>query len=101
MLGGDCGATIQYTGNALLADDPKQTKVPGKLDFSIVPKKDKAIAQIGIFIAGVPKTAPNKANAIEFPEMVRHARTFRPSCRRRALSRSSGGPSRFPLQATA
>ncbi len=66
MLGGDCGATIQYTGNALTADDPKQTKVPGKLDFSVVPKKEKAIAQIGIFIAGVPKTAPNKANAIEF-----------------------------------
>ena len=50
----------------MTADDPKQTKVPGKLDFSVVPKKEKAIAQIGIFIAGVPKTAPNKANAIEF-----------------------------------
>ena len=66
MLGGDCGATIQYTGNALVSDDPAQSKEVGKLDFSVVPKKDKAIAQIGIFIAGVPKTGPNKANAIEF-----------------------------------
>ncbi len=31
-----------------------------------MPKEEKAIAQIGIFIAGVPKSAPNKANAIEF-----------------------------------
>jgi multiple sugar transport system substrate-binding protein len=66
MLGGDSGATIQYTGNALVSDDPAQSKEVGKLDFSVVPKKEKAIAQIGIFIAGVPKTAPNKANAIEF-----------------------------------
>ena len=66
MLGGDAGATIQYTGNALISDDPKQSKEVGKLDFSVVPKKEKAIAQIGIFIAGIPKTAPNKANAVEF-----------------------------------
>ncbi|MGH6880906.1 extracellular solute-binding protein [Hypericibacter sp.] len=66
ILGGDAGAIIQYSGNALKADDPTQSKVVGKLDFGVVPKKEKAIAQIGIFIAGVPKSAPNKANAIAF-----------------------------------
>jgi len=66
ILGGDAGAIIQYSGNALKADDPAQTKVAGKLDFGVVPKKEKAIAQMGIFIAGVPKSAPNKANVIEF-----------------------------------
>src|SRR4029077_18982457 len=66
ILGGDAGAIIQYSGNALKADDPKQSKVAGKLDFGVVPKQQKAIAQLGIFIAGVPKSAPNKANAIEF-----------------------------------
>lgn len=66
ILGGDAGAIIQYSGNALKADDPKQTKVPGKLDFAVVPKQEQAIAQIGIFIAGVPKSAPNKENAIAF-----------------------------------
>ena len=66
ILGGEAGAIIQYSGNALKADDPKQSKVVGKLDFGVVPKQEKAIAQIGIFIAGVPKSAPNKANAIEF-----------------------------------
>ncbi len=66
ILGGDAGAIIQYSGNALKADDPKQTKVAGKLDFGVVPSQAKAISQMGIFIAGVPKSAPNKANAIEF-----------------------------------
>jgi multiple sugar transport system substrate-binding protein len=66
ILGGEAGAIIQYSGNALKADDPAQTKVAGKLDFAVVPKKAKAIAQLGIFIAGVPKSAPNKANAVAF-----------------------------------
>jgi multiple sugar transport system substrate-binding protein len=66
ILGGEAGAIIQYSGNALKADDPSQSKVVGKLDFGVVPKKEKAIAQMGIFIAGVPKSAPNKASAIAF-----------------------------------
>ena len=66
ILGGDAGAIIQYSGNALKADDKAQTKVAGKLDFGVVPKQEKAIAQIGIFIAGVPKSAPNKQNTIDF-----------------------------------
>jgi multiple sugar transport system substrate-binding protein len=66
ILGGDAGCIIQYTGNALKADDPTQTKVAGKLDFGVVPKQVKAISQMGIFISGVPKSAPNKQNAIDF-----------------------------------
>ncbi len=66
ILGGDAGAIIQYSGNALKANDPAQTKVAGKLAFGVVPKQVSAIAQMGIFIAGVPKSAPNKANTIEF-----------------------------------
>ena len=66
ILGGDAGAIVQYSGNALKSDDSSQTKVPGKLDFGVVPKVEKAIAQIGIFIAGVPKSAPNKQTAIDF-----------------------------------
>ncbi len=40
--------------------------MPGKLDFGVVPKQGKAIWQMGIFIAGVPKSAPNKQNSIDF-----------------------------------
>lgn len=75
ILGGEAGAIIQYSGNALKADDPAQTKVAGKLDFGVVPKKEKAIAQMGIFIAGVPKSAPNKANVIEFLKWYTSAAT--------------------------
>ncbi len=66
ILGGDAGAVIQYSGNALKADDPTQAKVAGKLDFGVVPKQVSAKAQMGIFIAGVPKSAPNKQNSIDF-----------------------------------
>jgi multiple sugar transport system substrate-binding protein len=66
ILGGEAGAIIQYSGNALKADDPAQSKMVGKLDFGVVPKQEKPVAQLGIFIAGVPKSAPNKENAIAF-----------------------------------
>jgi multiple sugar transport system substrate-binding protein len=66
ILGGDAGAIIQYTGNAIKSDDPKQSKEVGKLDFAVVPKQTKAIAQIGIFIHGVSASAPNMDNAITF-----------------------------------
>jgi multiple sugar transport system substrate-binding protein len=75
ILGGEAGAIIQYSGNALKADDPAQTKVAGKLDFGVVPKQKKAVAQLGIFIAGVPKSAPNKAAAIEFLKWYTSAAT--------------------------
>ncbi|HEV7640133.1 MAG TPA: extracellular solute-binding protein, partial [Gaiellaceae bacterium] len=66
ILGGDAGAIIQYTGNAIKSDDPAQSKEVGKLDFAVVPKQVKAIAQIGIFIHGVSASAPNMNNAITF-----------------------------------
>jgi multiple sugar transport system substrate-binding protein len=66
ILGGDAAAIIQYSGNAIKSDDPAQSKVVGKLDFGVVPKKAAAIAQIGIFIHGVSASAPNKDNAITF-----------------------------------
>jgi multiple sugar transport system substrate-binding protein len=66
ILGGEAAAIIQYSGNAIKSDDPAQSKVVGKLDFGTVPKKEAAIAQIGIFIHGVSVSAPNKDNAITF-----------------------------------
>jgi len=66
ILGGEAGAIIQYSGNALKSDDPEQSKVVGKLDFGVVPKQEVALGQMGIFIAGVPKSAPNKEAAISF-----------------------------------
>lgn len=75
ILGGEAGAIIQYSGNALKSDDPAQSKVVGKLDFGVVPKQTAAIGQMGIFIAGVPKSAPNKAATIEFLKWYTSAAT--------------------------
>ncbi len=66
ILGGNAAAIIQYSGNALKSDDPSESKVAGKLDFAVVPEEEEAKAQIGIFISGVPKEAPNKENALKF-----------------------------------
>jgi multiple sugar transport system substrate-binding protein len=66
ILGGQAAAVVQYTGNAIKSNDPKQSKEVGKLKFATVPKQKKAIAQIGIFIHGVSASAPNKDNAITF-----------------------------------
>jgi multiple sugar transport system substrate-binding protein len=66
ILGGQAGAIIQYSGNAIKSDDPASSKEVGKLDFAVVPKQQQALAQIGIFIHGVSASAPNKDNAIAF-----------------------------------
>ncbi|HWQ24273.1 MAG TPA: extracellular solute-binding protein [Gaiellaceae bacterium] len=75
ILGGEAGAIIQYSGNALKSDDPAQSKVVGKLDFAVVPKQEKALGQMGIFIAAVPKSAPHKEAAISFLEWYTSAET--------------------------
>jgi multiple sugar transport system substrate-binding protein len=75
ILGGDAGAIIQYSGNALKSDDPEQSKVVGKLDFGVVPKQEEAIGQMGIFIAAVPKGAPHKDCAIQFLDWYTSADT--------------------------
>jgi multiple sugar transport system substrate-binding protein len=75
ILGGDAGAIIQYSGNALKSDDPAQSKVVGKLDFGVVPEQEVALGQMGIFIAAVPKSAPNKEAAISFLDWYTSAET--------------------------
>jgi multiple sugar transport system substrate-binding protein len=66
ILGGQAASIIQYSGNAIKSDDPTQSKEVGKLDFGVVPKQVKALAQVGIFIHGVSVSAPNKDNAFKF-----------------------------------
>ena len=90
ILGGDAASIIQYSGNAIKSDDPEQSKVVGKLDFATVPKQEKAIAQLGIFISGVPTAAPNKENAIIF------TRWFARTDAQTALARAGSLPVKRP-----
>jgi multiple sugar transport system substrate-binding protein len=68
ILGGKALSIVQYSGNAIKSDDPKQApKVHGKLDFGTVPRgPGGSIAQIGIFISGLSVSAPNQDNAVAF-----------------------------------
>jgi multiple sugar transport system substrate-binding protein len=67
ILGGKALSIIQYTGNALLSNDPKSTKLVGKLAFATVPRgPGGSIAQIGIWASGISTSAPNLENAITF-----------------------------------
>ena len=90
ILGGQAAAIIQYTGNAIKSDDKTQSKEVGKLDFAVVPKKQKAIAQIGIFIHGVSTSAPNKDNAITFMKW------FARNDIQTAFARAGGVPVKVP-----
>ena len=67
ILGGKALSIIQYSGNALLSNDPKSTKLVGKLAFGTIPRgPGGSVAQIGIFISGISVSAPNLPNAITF-----------------------------------
>ena len=90
ILGGDAAAIIQYSGNAIKSDDPSASKEVGKLDFGVVPKQEKALAQIGIFIHGVSASAPNKDNAIAFMKW------FGSNDTQVALARSGDLPVKIP-----
>ena len=67
ILGGKALSIVQYSGNAIKSDDPKQSKEVGKLAFGTVPRgSGGSIAQIGIFISGISVSAPNQPNAVAF-----------------------------------
>ena len=87
ILGGDAAAIIQYSGNAIKSDDPAASKEVGKLDFGVVPKQEKALAQIGIFIHGVLGVGAEQGQRDRVHEVVRQQR--RP---RSALARSGDLP---------
>lgn len=66
VLGGQAAAAVMYSGNALKAADPKQSRVSNQLGYGIVPEEEVSQAQVGIFISGVSASAPNKENAVKF-----------------------------------
>jgi multiple sugar transport system substrate-binding protein len=67
ILGGKALSIVQYSGNAIKSDDPKESKEVGKLDFGTVPRgPGGSIAQIGIFSSGISVSAPNPENALTF-----------------------------------
>ncbi|HYX87436.1 MAG TPA: extracellular solute-binding protein [Gaiellales bacterium] len=68
MLQGHCMAMTEYTGTAHIVDDPKQSKVVGKIDFAATPKQVISGPAIGTFICGIASGAPNTEGAVKFLE---------------------------------
>ncbi len=68
MLQGHCTAMTEYTGTAHIVDDPKQSKVVGKIDFAATPKQEISGPAIGTFICGIASGAKNTAGAVRFLE---------------------------------
>lgn len=66
LLSGKAFAAVQYSAGSIKVDDPKQSKVAGKIDFGPPPAKERSAAQIGIFISGLSAGAPNRENALKF-----------------------------------
>jgi multiple sugar transport system substrate-binding protein len=66
LLQGNAFAATMWTGWCHQVNDPAKSRVVGKIDFAVPPKKVNRIAKLGLFMAGIPAAAPRKREALEF-----------------------------------
>lgn len=66
ILKGEAFAANLWTGWDHNVIDPAQSQVVDKLGFSKPPSKVRSASEIGIFIAGISRSAPNAAGALQF-----------------------------------
>jgi multiple sugar transport system substrate-binding protein len=66
LLQGNAFAATMWTGWCPQADDPTKSKVVGKINFDVPPKKRSQVAKLGLFMAGIAASAPHRAEALEF-----------------------------------
>lgn len=66
LLQGNAFAATMWTGWCPQTDDPLKSRVVGKINFDVPPKKNNQVAKLGLFMAGIAASAPHKAEALEF-----------------------------------
>lgn len=66
LLEGNSFAATIWTGWCHQTDDPKKSRVVQKIDFDVPPPKVNRVAKIGLFMAGIPASAPHKTEALQF-----------------------------------
>jgi multiple sugar transport system substrate-binding protein len=66
LLQGNAFAATMWTGWCGQTDDPARSRVVSKINFDVPPKQVKQVAKLGLFMAGIAASAPNKAGALEF-----------------------------------
>ena len=54
-------AATMWTGWCGHTDDPARSRVVNKINFDVPPKQVKQVAKLGLFMAGIAASAPNKA----------------------------------------
>jgi multiple sugar transport system substrate-binding protein len=66
LLQGNAFAATMWTGWCPQTDDPSKSRVVHKIDFDVPPKRVNRVAKLGLFMAGIAASAPNKAAALKF-----------------------------------
>jgi len=66
LLQGNAFAATMWTGWCPQTDDPARSRVLNKISFDVPPKQVKQVAKLGLFMAGIASSAPNRAGALEF-----------------------------------
>src|SRR5713226_4610208 len=66
LLQGNAFAATIWTGWCPQTDDPTKSRVVGKINFDVPPKKVNRVAKLGLFMAGIAASAPHKTEALEF-----------------------------------
>ena len=66
LLQGNAFAATMWTGWCRQTDDPARSRVVNKISFDVPPKQVKQVAKLGLFMAGIASSAPNRAGALEF-----------------------------------
>ena len=61
LLQGNAFAATMWTGWCGQIDDPARSRVVNKINFDVPPKQVKQVAKLGLFMAGIAASAPNKA----------------------------------------
>jgi multiple sugar transport system substrate-binding protein len=63
ILQGNAFAATMWTGWCPQTDDLGKSRVIGKIDFDVPPKKDNQIAKLGLIMAGIAASAPHTPEA--------------------------------------
>jgi multiple sugar transport system substrate-binding protein len=97
MLEGRCTALTEYTGTVHLIDDPKQSKVVGKIDTAATPKQERRGPAIGTFICGISSGAKNPQGALQYLEWFTSSRIQKQFARRGGSAAVTGSALHDPV----
>ena len=97
LLQGKCTALTEYTGTVHVIDDPKQSKVVGKIDTAATPKQERSGPAIGTFICGIASGAKNTPGAIQYLEWFTSSKVQKQFARRGGSAAVTGSALHDPI----